>query len=184
MIICGYSVLHTALIPRCQGIKSITYTLLLLFACVPEAQSAKLRNVYLDAAKNVHVVTSTGKDIKVSTGGHRAQPALSPDGEAAAWLVLHKGGDTEEKELGGSELEIYRSGQIRSIMCEPFIRDYWFWRKGTRVAIDCGGSHFAGREILYDVKTLKEIDSFDQSRTPPENRPSWSMTGDNYQPDF
>lgn len=138
----------------------------------------------MDAAKNVHVVTSTGKDIKVTTGGHRAQPALFSDGEAAAWLVLHKEDATEEKDLGGSELEIYRLGQIRSIKCEPFIRDYWFYKKGSSIAIDCGGSHFAGREILYDVKTLKEVDRFDQSRIPPEKRPSWSMTGDNYQPDF
>lgn len=132
----------------------------------------------------MHVVTSTGKDIKVTTGGHRAQPTLSPAGEVAAWLVLNKGDATEKKDSGVSELEIYRLKQIRSIKCEPFIRDYWFYQKGSRIAIDCGGSHVAGREILYDVKTLKEIDSFDQLRTPPEKRPSWSMTGDNYQPDF
>lgn len=164
--------------------KSIAATLLLLCAFVPKVQSEKLRDAYLDATNNVHVVTAKGKDIKVTTGGHRAKPTISPDGESAVWLVLHKWVAAGEKEPGGSVLEIYRLGRIKSIKCEPFIRDYWFWQRGGRIAIDCGGSHFSGREILFDVNTLKEIDSFDQSRIPPEKRPSWSMSGDNYEPDL
>ncbi len=51
---------------------------------------------------------------------------------------------------------------------------YWFWKKGTHVATDCGGIHFAGIETLYDVNTLKEVDSFDQAQVPVEKRPEWS----------
>jgi hypothetical protein len=53
---------------------------------------------------------------------------------------------------------------------------------GNRIAIDCGGLHFAGREILYDVKTLKELDSFDQMTVPTNKRPTWSLSSDNFDP--
>jgi len=76
------------------------------------------------------------------------------------------------------ELAIYHRGKITSIKCSPFIRDYWFWKNGRQVAIDCGGRHFAGREILYDIENLKEISSFDQNKVLLEKRPDWS-NGDN-----
>jgi hypothetical protein len=55
--------------------------------------------------------------------------------------------------------------------------------KGKRIGIDCGGTHFAGREILYDVKTLKQIDAFDQADVSTNKRPEWSASRDNFNPD-
>ena len=59
-----------------------------------------------------------------------------------------------------------------------FIREFWFWKDGSRIAIDCGGSHFAGRELLYDSATLKQLDSFDQAVVPLGKRPEWSSSRD------
>jgi hypothetical protein len=139
-----------------------------------------LNRVYLDNSQNVHIVTSSGKDLKLTTTGHRAKPKLAPDGKTAAWVVNHTWVAPGENEPGSSELEIYRQGKTRSIKCEPFIREFWFWQKGRGVAIDCGGSHFAGHEILYDVRTLKELDSFDQAGIPVDKRPSWSISSDQF----
>jgi hypothetical protein len=50
----------------------------------------------------------------------------------------------------------------------------WFLRDGNQVAIDCGGKHFAGREILYDTRTGKELASFDEADVPMNQRPQWS----------
>ncbi|NVM78192.1 hypothetical protein FHW83_004016 [Duganella sp. SG902] len=89
----------------------------------------------------------------------------SPDGKSAAWQVKD------------DEIRLYRNGETRSLKCGPFIREFWFWKDGSQIAIDCGGSHFAGREILYDSATLKQLDSFDQAVVPLEKRPEWSSSG-------
>jgi hypothetical protein len=67
---------------------------------------------------------------------------------------------------GSEELMIYRNEKISSIKCAPFIRDYWFWQNGRQGVIYCGGRHFAGNEILYDSRTLKELASFYQGDVP------------------
>jgi hypothetical protein len=154
------------------------------FAAILNAQaaSAEFDRVYVDDEQNVHVVTVSGLDLRVTTGGHRARATLSPDGETAAWLVSQTWIAAGATESGASELVIYRHGRARSIKCEPFIRDYWFWKRGSRIAIDCGGVHFAGHETLYDIRTLKKIASFDQATTPPDKRPAWSASGDKYDP--
>lgn len=94
-----------------------------------------------------------------------ANALRSPDGKTAVWQVKD------------DEVRLYRNGRTRSIKCGPFIREFWFWQDGARIAIDCGGSHFAGREILYDSATLKQLDSFDQAEVPLERRPEWSSSG-------
>jgi hypothetical protein len=147
-----------------------------------QATSAELDRVYVDDKQNVHVVTVSGSDLQVTNGGHRAKPVLSPDGKTAAWLVNQTWIAAGATESGASELVIYRHGRARSIKCEPFIRDYWFWKRGSRIAIDCGGAHFAGHEMLYDVRTLRKLDSFEQATTPPDKRPAWSASGDKYDP--
>lgn len=48
------------------------------------------------------------------------------------------------------------------------------------IGIDCGGLHFAGREILYDTATLKQVDSVDEATVPVKERPDWSYSS----PDF
>jgi hypothetical protein len=148
-----------------------------------DAAPAKLDHVYIDDTQNVHVVTASGTDLRVTRGGHRARAALSPDGETAVWLVEQTWIAVGAAEPGASELVIYRHGRVRSVRCEPFIRDYWFWKNGSRIAIDCGGAHFAGQEILYDSRTLRKLDSFDQAATPEDKRPAWSTSSDKYEAD-
>jgi len=147
------------------------------------AHAITLKQTYLDGKQNVHVVRSDGKDIQVTQKGHKANVKLSSDGNTVAWLVSHTWKVEGQTETGSSELVVYRNGKARTIKCEPYIRDYWFWKKGSRVAIDCGGAHFAGREILYDTNTLKELETVDQSVVPTKDRPIWSASSDKYEPD-
>jgi hypothetical protein len=160
--------------------KSVVSLFILTVAVCSQTHAASLKQAYLDNTQNVHVVTSTGKDLQVTTTGHRTNIKLSSDGETAAWLVNQTQVAEGETEPAASELVIYRHGQTHSIKCEPFIRDYWFWKKDSRVAIDCGGNHFAGREILYDINSLKKLASFEQAIVPVEKRPTWSASSDQF----
>jgi len=146
-----------------------------------QAQAAALKSAYVDDGGNVHVVTAAGKDVRI--GAHAGNAKLSPDGDSAAWMVMAAAPAQGETEAGSSEVRLYRDGKSRAIKCEPFIRDFWFWKKGSRIAIDCGGSHFAGHEILYDAKSLKKLESFDQADVPVEKRPDWSSSSDRYTED-
>lgn len=145
-----------------------------------QTTAATLKQAYLDEMQNVHVITSRGRDLKITSAGQGTDVQLSPNGDTVAWLVKQTSIANDVAEAGSNELAIYHGGRVRSIKCGPFIREYWFWMKGSRIAIDCGGSHFAGREILYDVKTLKEIASFDQASVPVEKRPSWSSSSEQF----
>jgi hypothetical protein len=151
----------------------LAYTLA-LFLPVSEAFGKNVRKAYLDQQENVHVITSDGKDQKLTYKGHAASLKLAPDNRTIGWLVLNtwtaEGDDGPQSE----KLMIYHDGKLASIECGPFIRDYWFWKRGAQVVIDCGGRHFAGREILYDTRTMKEIASLDQAKVPLENRPDWA----------
>lgn len=147
------------------------------------AQAAALKDVALDASGNIRLVTANGKALSIANDGKAAAPQLSPDGESAAWLYMGEPPAQGESVWGSSELRIYRDGKTRAIQCAPFIREFWYWKKGSRIAIDCGGSHFAGREILYDAKSLKQLESFDQADVPVEKRPEWSSSSDRYKPD-
>lgn len=147
---------------------------ILLTTIMTEPSAETLRKVYLDQKNNVHLITGEGKHRQVTNKGNAALLKLAPDNKTVAWLVLNTW-KAEGSDLAGSEeLVIYRKGKQTSIKCTPFIRDYWFWVGGKQIAIDCGGWRFAGREILYDVHTLKELASFDQADIPLEKRPNWS----------
>lgn len=146
------------------------------------AEPLSFEKVYVDIHKNVHIVTSAAKDIRLAHSGNGSKASLSPDGKTAAWLVNNTVSTSEGLSPSASELKIFRNARMRSIRCEPFIRDYWFWRKGRNIAIDCGSLHFAGSEILYDIASAKEIERFDQATVPPEKRPQWSMSSDNHSP--
>jgi hypothetical protein len=159
--------------------------MLVAFACtlaltlpVPEAMGETIRKAYLDQQKNVHVITTAGKDRTLTHKGNADSLKQAPDNRTIAWLVLNtwtaEGDDGPESE----ELMIYRDGKLASIKCDPFIRNYWFWQRGAQVAIDCGGRRFAGREILYDTRTLKEVASLDQAKVPLEKRPDWAVGDD------
>ena len=142
------------------------------------ASAETVKRAYIDKRKNVHVVAVGGRDIQVTTKGNAADLKTAPDNKTVAWLTMNDWVAEGDVKPGSEELVIYRNGKAFSINCTPFIRDYWFWQKGDRVAIDCGGRRFAGRDILYDVKTLKKIESVDQAGIPFHKRPAWSR-GDN-----
>lgn len=147
------------------------------------AHAVTYKSIYLDDDQNVHIITSKGVDLRLTKAGKAEKVGLSPDRETAAWLLKNSWNAPDQSMPGASELIVYRQGAIRSIKCEPFIREYWFLMKGKLVAIDCGGLHFSGREYLYDVRTLKEIATFDQAIVPANKRPTWSITSDEFKAD-
>jgi hypothetical protein len=166
---------------RIRKLAALTASAALALALCAQARAAALKDAYVDDGGNVHVVTAAGKDLRV---GARASGAkVAPDGDSAAWMVMAAAPAQGESEAGSNEVRVYRDGKSRAIKCEPFIRDFWFWKKGSRIAIDCGGSHFAGREILYDTKSLKLLESFNQADVPVEKRPDWSSSSDRYTED-
>lgn len=137
-----------------------------------------LRHAYIDKAHNVHIVTTTGHQTQLTRTKNAASLTVTPDRKTAAWLIMNdwtaEGDDGPQSE----KLAVYRNGKITIIECGMFIRGYWFWQRGRNIAIDCGGRHFAGYEILYDAGTSKEIARFVQGEVPLEKRPAWSL-GDN-----
>jgi hypothetical protein len=138
-------------------------------ATAPSSSNAeKLKQAYLDDKQNVHVLTAHGHHAQVTNKKNSTELKIAPDNETVAWLVMNNWTAEGDIRPGSEELAIYRNGKADSIKCRPFIRDYWFWNNGSQVAIDCGGRHFAGREILYDTKTLKEISRFNQNDIPME----------------
>ena len=151
--------------------RRIALAVALVVAC-SAAGAGSLAKAYADKARNVHVVTASGKDIVLTTDRRADDVRLAPDGESAAWLVLSY--FAADRRKWPTELHVYRGGRTRSIKCAVIIREYWFWKNGTHVATDCGGIHFAGIETLYDLRTLQAVDSFDQAEVPMENRPEWS----------
>jgi|SRR5471030_119043 len=159
--------------------KSATFFLLFVLFQF-DANATKLKRIYLDKSSNVHIITSTGRKINVGKKVHAVEVELSPDKETAVWLVEEKIDMGEGLENAPLELGVYNKGRVRSIGCGQLIRSYWFWMKGKRIAIDCGGKHFSGHEILYDASSLSELASFDQGEVPIEKRPPWSKSGDNF----
>lgn len=146
------------------------------------AQAASFSKIYLDHAKNVHLVMEDGQDKRLTHGGRHYRPLLSPDGRTAAWLVEGSWIVNGRRESGSDELVVYRQGVQRSIKCDPSIRSYWFAMGGRSIAIDCGGSHLAGEEILYDAASLQELERFDQYAVPTDKRPPWSASSDRFDP--
>lgn len=153
--------------------------LFILIVLAPPTSAESLKGVYIDHDNNVHVLTKEGKNRKVTHQRNACELKLAGDGRTAAWLILNTLKVDSDDIPGSQELIIYRDGKSASIKCTPFIRDYWFWRDGSQIVIDCGGRHFAGREILYDTGTLKELGIYDRTKLPIEKRPDWSSGDDN-----
>lgn len=160
--------------------RRIAFAVALAVAC-STAGAGSLAKAYIDEAKNVHVVTAAGKDLQLTSDQQAKNVRLSANGESAAWLVVPSA--TTDDGEGSEELRLFHHGRTRSIKCEPVIRDYWFWKQGTHIAIDCGGSHFAGREILYEVRSMKKVASFDQAELPADRRPKWSASSSQFESD-
>jgi hypothetical protein len=158
--------------------KPFNLLLSLILLISAQANSAIIEKAYLDSQNNVHFLDRNGKDVKITNDRKASEVSLSPDHRTIAWLIKETEKTDEGVEMGPSKLVIYRDGKARKIQCQPFIRGYWFWKSGAQFAIDCGGEHFAGWEILYDTESLKILKSFHQAEIPFEKRPDWS-NGDN-----
>lgn len=153
----------------------LTLAILLIFN---HANAESIKKAYLDQNSNVHVITSDGTHRKITHKGNSSMLKLAPDKESVTWLVLNTWKADDDDKPGSEELAIYRNKKTISIKCTPFIRDYWFWKNGSQIAVDCGGRRFAGREILYDINTLRELADFDQADVSLEKRPDWSKNDD------
>jgi hypothetical protein len=153
----------------------VLFFILISFQIFSSAE--KLKKVYLDKAGYVHVITEAGSEISLKKHGPGNGLILSPDRRAAAWLAPENPNSDGVSEDAPSILHLYKDGKVRTADCDQLIRQYWFVRRGERIAIDCGPRHFAGKEILYDSSTLKIIESFDQSEIPIDDRPSWADGG-------
>jgi hypothetical protein len=149
-----------------------------LLLCFPVMTYAQTARAYLDSQNNVHLIAMDGKDVQLSKNRDAARPMVSSDNTTVAWFIAPK-----EQDDGSSQVTVYRDGHLNTIECEPFIRGFWFWKHGTRIAIDCGGIHFAGTETLYDTTTMKKISSFDQAVTPTQSRPEWSDSSPKFKGD-
>ena len=71
-----------------------------------QAQAAALKEVTLDEAGNIHLVTAAGKALSIDNGGKAAKPQLSPDGNSAAWLYMGEPPAQGESLSGSSELRV------------------------------------------------------------------------------
>jgi len=138
------------------------------------AEVEEFKEVYLDNKSNVHLLMVNGKHKQVTYDNRAGIPKISPDKKTVAWLLLKSWTAKGDDKPGSSEITIYHNAKFSTIKCGPFIRDFWFTQNGNQIAIDCGGRRFAGREILYDIETLKEIASFYQAEVLLERRPDWS----------
>jgi len=157
---------------RASMYTGLWYSLLFAFAVIYSrtgmADEIYLQRAYLDKKGDVHVVTRAGEDIKLTEKGRNYGPRLAEDRQTVAWHA--------HAFKNSSSVLIYRNGIIKTINGDPFIRDFWFVKKGRQIAVDNGGLHFAGVEILYDAATLKELDSVDGWNLPPDDKcPKWAQ---------
>lgn len=116
------------------------------------------------------LTTSGAGELIVAESSTVVAVQVSGDAGSVAWLPR----DAARPDAETDKLFLRSGGVTRTINCEPVIRDFWFVDGARRIAIDCGGRHFAGREILYDAVTLKVVDSFDQAEVPQSARPVWA----------
>lgn len=130
------------------------------------AMAADFKDVHV-RGKQVKLVGTAGKVVTVQEKYPVRDARVAPDGMAAAWRLV----DEEEE---AATLVVYRKGKRRTLPCGQLIREYWFWQQGQKIAYDCGGRHFAGNEVLFDTRTLKEIARFHQADIPYGKRPPWS----------
>jgi hypothetical protein len=155
-------------------------SLLALLSVAVAANAAPFCSASVDADGNIHVRSPAGVDQRITDDGHYDAPLLAANGAIVAWRRSFNAINIEDDhgELGA--LYLY-DGTTRVLHCEPVLRDFWFVRDGAQVGIDCGGLHFAGIERLHNAKTLVEVDRFDQSEIPFEQRPDWADgTGSSY----
>lgn len=134
----------------------------------------RIKHAYIDVKNQVHIVLARNKNITFPNQSNPFSLTVSPDRRSVAWLVQSRYAYQAPEMTLANEVRIYRNGKLATIDCEMFVREYWFWKQGKYIAIDCGPPRFSGREELYEVATLKLISSFDQEKLEFEKRPDWS----------
>jgi hypothetical protein len=147
-------------------VKIVALGILAALLLQASAMAADVKHVHV-RGKQVNVVGTTGKVMTVREKYPVRDARVAPNGMAAAWLLV-------DEEADAATLVVYRKGKRRTVQCGQVIRDYWFAQQGEQIAYDCGGRHFAGNEVLFDTRTLKEIARFHQADIPFEKRPAWS----------
>ncbi|WP_348260647.1 hypothetical protein P8935_12625 [Telmatobacter sp. DSM 110680] len=74
-------------------------------------------------------------------------------------------------------LVLARNGRVvRKIEGSPFIWNWIFWSDGKQVAYESGPLHFSLQCTLADVKTGKEVASYDCFHGIPADAPDWLKT--------
>jgi hypothetical protein len=147
-------------------VKTFALGILAALLLQASAMAADFKQVHVRGMQ-VKVVGTTGKVITVREKYPVRDARVAPNGMAAAWLLI-------DEEAEAATLVVYLKGKRRTVQCNQLIREYWFWEQGGKIAYDCGGRHFAGNEVLFDTRTLKEIARFHQADIPIEKRPAWS----------
>lgn len=153
--------------------KIVTFVLLAAVMVQPSPKAADFRQAYA-SGKQVTLVMTSGDVRKLREKYTVRDTRVAPDGMASAWLLADITLEEPAGEVGASTLVVYRKGKRRTVACGQLIREYWFVENGRKIAYDCGGRHFAGNEVLFDTRTLKEISRFHQSDVATDKRPAWS----------
>jgi hypothetical protein len=79
-------------------------------------------------------------------------------------------------------LVIARNGHvIRKFEGGAFVWNWIFWADGNQVAYESGPLHFSLECILADVKTGKELSSYDCFHGIPDNAPDWLKALEHHQ---
>lgn len=138
---------------------------------VAAAGTGTIVEAHIDKGGNVVVTRQDGKVLVLTSDGGYDEVEVAKNNEVVAWVRTTQWDST---------LFIYRDGATKQIKGSPFIRGFWFVAGGRKIGIDAGGMHFAGVEYLYDVATLKKLDTLDQATTPTADRPSWSNSSDKF----
>ncbi len=131
-----------------------------------DAKMPALQRAYLSKRGNVHVVTTNGRDMQLTSKGHNDRVQLAGNKKTVAWI--------SNPLKDESSLKFYYEGKIRTVQGGPFVRDFWFVDDGSKIGVDIGGLHFAGTEILYDVVSGRRLEEVKQRELPYDKRPPWS----------
>ena len=90
-----------------------------------------------------------------------------------AWTLSWPNPDDPREQLAGT-LVIARNGHVlRKIRSEAILWDWIFWDDGRQVAYETGPHHFGMICVLRDVRTGRQIATFDCYHDLPEHVPNW-----------
>src|SRR5512143_968355 len=127
----------------------------------PPRAAAQDSTVYIDTARNVHVVEFGGRDVRITRDGRYRDAQRSPEaGVIGALVTSTLEPETESRDsLEVAEvLQIWRGGRvIRRFTPGGYIRAWGFANRGHAVAVYSGALHFAGFYVLYGLDRGREL---------------------------